>query len=98
MKENNNFITGSLIRETYDSNKLIDRKIISECILNIEAWRVLALQEKDLGIETNIKIGQKNNRLIMNTCTKVIGSKGYIFISFVTINNDCSIFPKERPF
>jgi len=35
MEENSKFITGSLIRETYDSNKLIDRKVISECILNI---------------------------------------------------------------
>ena len=59
MRENNNFITGSLVRETYDSNKLIDRKIISECILNIEAWRELTLQEKDLGIETSISIGHK---------------------------------------
>ena len=59
MKENTNYITGSLIRETYDSNKLIDRKIIPECILNIEAWRELALQEKDLGIETSISIGHK---------------------------------------
>jgi len=48
MEENNNFITGSLIRATYDSNKLIDRKIIPECILNIETWRELALQEKIL--------------------------------------------------
>ncbi|MGS0972166.1 MAG: hypothetical protein ACVCEJ_02825 [Candidatus Izemoplasmataceae bacterium] len=73
MKENTNFITGSLIRETYDSNKLVDRKIISECILNIEAWRDLALQEKDLGIETSISIGQKENQIIIYTCTKVIG-------------------------
>jgi len=73
MKENTNFITGSLIRETYDSNKLIDRKIISECILNIEAWRELAQQEKDLGIETNISISQKKNQIIMNKCIKVIG-------------------------
>ena len=48
MTENTNFITGSLIRETYDLNKFIDRKVIPECILNIEAWRKLALQEKDL--------------------------------------------------
>jgi len=73
MKEKSNFITGSLIRETYDSNKLIDRKIISECILNIETWRELALQEKDLGIENSISIGQKENQIIMNSCTKVIG-------------------------
>jgi len=33
MEEKNNFITGSLIRETYDSNKLVDRKMIPECIL-----------------------------------------------------------------
>ena len=79
MKENNNFITGSLIRETYDSNKLIDCKIISECILNIEAWRELALQEKDLGIETNISIGQKENLIIMNSCTKVIGDTKVIY-------------------
>ena len=59
MKEKSNFITGNLIRETYDSNKLANRNIISECILNIEAWRELALQEKDLGIETSITTGQK---------------------------------------
>ena len=74
MKENSNFITGSLIRETYDSNKLIDRKIIPECILNIEAWRELALQEKDLGIETNISIvhvlaNSKVNELDLHTLT-----------------------------
>jgi len=79
MKENTNFITGSLIRETYDSNKLVDRKIISECILNIEAWRELALQEKDLGIETSISIGQKENLIIMNSCTKVIGDTKVIY-------------------
>jgi|GEM_PF-985735 len=79
MKENTNFITGSLIRETYDSNKLIDRKIISECILNIEAWRELALQEKDLGIETNISIGQKEKKIIMNKCTKVIGDTKVVY-------------------
>ena len=50
MKENSSFITGSLIRETYDSNELIDRKVIQKCVLNIEAWRELAVQEKDLGI------------------------------------------------
>ncbi|MGS0972838.1 MAG: hypothetical protein ACVCEJ_06370 [Candidatus Izemoplasmataceae bacterium] len=79
MKENNNFITGSLIRETYDSEKLIDRKIISECILNIEAWRDLALQEKDLGIETTISISQKENKIIMNKCTKVIGETKVVY-------------------
>jgi hypothetical protein len=79
MKENTNFITGSLIRETYDSNKLVDRKIISECILNIEAWRELALQEKDLGIETSISIGQKENQIIVNSCTKVIGDTKVIY-------------------
>ena len=79
MKEKSNFITGSLIRETYDSNKLVDRKIISECILNIEAWRELALQEKDLGIETSISIGQKENLIIMNSCTKVIGDTKVIY-------------------
>ena len=79
MKEKNNFITGSLIRETYDSNKLIDRKIISECILNIEAWRELALQEKDLGIEISISIGQKENQIIINTCTKVIGDTKVVY-------------------
>ena len=62
MKEKNNFITGSLVRETYDSNKLIDRKILPECTLNIEACRELALQEKDLGIETTISIGKKENK------------------------------------
>jgi hypothetical protein len=87
MKENNNFITGSLIRETYDSNKLIDRKIISECILNIEAWRELALQEKDLGIETSISIGQKENQIIMNSCTKVIGSTKVVYSYDVSKNN-----------
>jgi hypothetical protein len=46
---------------------------IIPCILNIEAWRELALQEKDLGIENSISIGQKDNRMIINTCTKVIG-------------------------
>jgi hypothetical protein len=35
---------------------------IIPCILNIEAWRELALQKKDLGIETNISIGQKENQ------------------------------------
>jgi len=79
MKENNNFITGSLIKETYDSNKLVDRKIISECILNIEAWRELALQEKNLGIETSLSIGQKENQIIINTCTKVIGDTKVIY-------------------
>ncbi len=79
MKENNNFITGRLIRETYDSNKLIDRKIISECILNIETWRELALQEKDLSIEINITIGQKDNKMIMNKCTKVIGDTKVVY-------------------
>ena len=79
MKENTNFITGSLIRETYDSNKLIDRKILPECILNIEAWRELALQEKDLGIETSLSIGQKENQIIINTCTKVIGDTKVIY-------------------
>ena len=79
MKENNNFITGSLIRETYDSEKLIDRKIISECILNIEAWRDLVLQEKDLGIETTISISQKENKIIMNKCTKVIGDTKVVY-------------------
>jgi hypothetical protein len=79
MKEKSNFITGSLIRETYDSNKLIDRKIISECILNIEAWRELAQQEKDLGIETNISISQKKNQIIMNKCIKVIGEIKVIY-------------------
>jgi len=79
MKENTNFITGSLIRETYDSNKLIDRKILPECILNIEAWRKLALQEKDLGIETSLSIGQKANKIILNTCTKVIGDTKVIY-------------------
>jgi len=81
MKENPNFITGSLIRETYDSNKLIDRKIISECILNIEAWRELALLEKDLGIETSISITQRKNQVIINTCTKVIGEIKLYIIS-----------------
>jgi hypothetical protein len=76
---NNNFITSSLIRETYDSNKLIDRKIIPECILNIEAWRELALEEKDLGIETNISLGQRDNKVIMNTCTKVIGNTKVVY-------------------
>ena len=79
MEENSKFITGSLIRETYDSSKLIDRKIISECILNIEAWRELALQEKDLGIETNISIGQKDNKMIMKICTKVIGDTKVVY-------------------
>ena len=79
MKENNHFITGSLIRETYDSNKLIDRKIISECILNIEAWRELALQEKGLGIETNLSITKRKNQTIINTCTKVIGDTKVIY-------------------
>jgi len=79
MKENTNFITGSLIRETYDSNKLINRKIISECILNIETWRELALQDKDLGIETNISIGQRDNKIIMNSCTKVIGNTKVVY-------------------
>ena len=79
MKENTKFITGSLIRETYDSNKLIDRKIISECILNIEVWRELALQEKDLGIETSLSIGQKENQIIINICTKVIGDTKVIY-------------------
>jgi len=79
MKENNNFITGSLIRETYDSNKLIDRKIIPECILNIEAWRELSLQEKEIGIETNISIGQRDNKIIMNSCTKVIGNTKVVY-------------------
>ena len=72
MKENTNFITGSLIRETYDSNKLIDRKIISECILNIETWRELAVQEKDLGIETSISISQKDKIMIIHRCIKSI--------------------------
>ena len=80
MKENTNFITGSLIRETYDSNKLVDRKIISECILNIEAWRELALQEKDLGIETNLSITKRKNQIIINTCTKVIGETKVIYL------------------
>ena len=81
MKENTNFITGSLIRETYDSNQLIDRKIISECILNIEAWRELALQEKDLGIETKISIGigQRDNIMIMYKCIKVIGETKVVY-------------------
>ena len=79
MEEKSKFITGSLIRETYDSNKLIDRKIISECILNIETWRELALQEKDLGIETSISIGQIDNKLIMNKCTKVIGETKIVY-------------------
>ena len=79
MRENNNFITGSLIRETYDSNILIDRKIIPECILNIEAWRELALQEKDLGIETSISISQKGNLTIISTCTKVIGETKVVY-------------------
>jgi hypothetical protein len=48
MKEKSNFITGSLIRETYDSKKLIDRKIISVCILNIETWSELTSQENTL--------------------------------------------------
>jgi len=80
MKENTNYITGSLIRETYDSNKLIDRKILPECILNIEAWRKLALQEKDLGIETSLSIGQKENQIIMISCTKVIGKTKVIYL------------------
>jgi len=79
MKENTNFITGSLIRETYDSNKLVDRKIISECILNIEAWRELALQENDLGIETSISISQKENQMIVSKCTKVIGDTKVVY-------------------
>jgi len=79
MIEKTNSITGSLMRETYDSDKLIDRKIISECILNIEAWRELALQEKDLGIETNISIGQKDNKMIMKICTKVIGDTKVVY-------------------
>ncbi len=79
MEENSNFITGSLIRETYDSNKLIDRKIISECILNIETWRELALQENDLGIETSISITQRKNQVIINTCTKVIGDTKVVY-------------------
>ena len=80
MKENTNFITGSLIRETYDSNKLVDRKIISECILNIETWRELALQEKDLGIETYLSISQKDNITIVNRCTKVIGETKVVYL------------------
>ncbi|MGS0972180.1 MAG: hypothetical protein ACVCEJ_02900 [Candidatus Izemoplasmataceae bacterium] len=79
MKEKSNFITGSLIRETYDSNKLIDRKILSECILNIEAWRELALQEKEIGIETDISITQRKNQTIINTCTKVIGETKVVY-------------------
>ena len=79
MEGNSNCITGNLIRETYDSNKLVDRKIISECILNIETWRELALQEKDLGIETSISIGQIDNKLIMNKCTKVIGETKIVY-------------------
>ena len=79
MTEESNLITGSLIRETYDSNKLIDRKIISECILNIEAWSELALQEKDLGIETDISITQRKNYTIINTCTKVIGETKVVY-------------------
>jgi len=79
MEENTNFITGRLIREAYDSNKLVDRKIIQECILNIEAWRELALQEKDLGIETTISISQKENQTIINTCTKVIGDTKVVY-------------------
>ena len=79
MKEKSNFITGSLIRETYDSNKLVDRKIIPECILNIEIWRELALQEKDLGIETNISIIHKENQIIINKCTKVIGETKVVY-------------------
>jgi len=47
--------------------------------LNIEAWRELALQEKDLGIETTISIGQKENQLIMNSCTKVIGETKVVY-------------------
>ena len=87
MKENTNYITGSLIRETYDSNKLIDRKIIPECILNIEAWRELALQEKDLGIETNISVGQRDNKMIMYTCTKIIGNTKVVYSYEVSKNN-----------
>jgi hypothetical protein len=79
MTEKSKFVTGSLIRETYDSDKLIDRKIISECILNIEAWRELALQEKDLGIENSISITQRNNQAIINTCTKVIGDTKVVY-------------------
>jgi len=79
MKEKSNFITGSLIRETYDSKKLVDRKIIPECILNIEIWRELALQEKDLGIETNISIIHKENQIIINKCTKVIGETKVVY-------------------
>jgi len=79
MKENNNFITGSLVRETYDSNKLIDRKILPECTLNIEAWRELALQEKDFGIETSISITQRKNQVIINICTKVIGDTKVVY-------------------
>ena len=79
MEEKSKFITGSLIRETYDSSKLIDRKIISECILNIEAWRELALKEKDLGIETNLSIGQNENVIIMTTCTRVIGETKFVY-------------------
>ena len=82
MEENSKFITGSLIRETYDSNKLIDRKIIPECILNIEAWSELALQEKDLGIESNISISQKDNQIIMNKCTKVIGKTKVVYFHY----------------
>ena len=79
MKENNNFITGSLIRETYDSNKLIDCKIISECILNIEAWRELALQEKDLRKETDFSTTQRRNQTIINKCAKLIGDTKAVY-------------------
>ena len=79
MKEKNNFITCSLIRETYDSNKLIDRKIIPEWILNINAWSELALREKDLGIETNISISLKGNHTIMSRCTKIFGETKVVY-------------------
>ena len=40
----------------------------------------LALQEKDLGIETNILIGQKDNQTIMSTCIKVIGGTKVVYM------------------
>ena len=97
MTEKSNFITGSLVRETYDSNKLIDRKIISECILNIEAWRELALQEKDLGIESNISMGLKEieKAIIKSIQSNVFASWSIICLDWVFSRQNETIYQKQ---